>query len=161
MRKKERKEATGRIYICVFTISITRVIVEIHPYLQQTRLVRWMQQQEIQVTAYSSFGPAAFDEMPKEYENVKIQSLFEHPVITEIAKKHGKSAPQVLLKWSVEKNVAVIPKSVKEERMKENRDLFSWSLDEKDHEAIAGINQNMRFNKLVDGQYGMDLPLFE
>lgn len=129
--------------------------------MQQSRLVRWMQQQEIQVTAYSSFGPAAFDEMPKIYENVKIQSLFQHPVITEIAKKHGKSAPQVLLKWSVDRGVAVIPKSVSEERMRENRDLFSWSLDEKDHEAIAGLNQNLRFNLLVDGQYGMDLPLFE
>lgn len=130
--------------------------VELHPYLQQTKLVNWVQSQGIHVTAYSSFGPASFVSLTDDGKNTA--PLLENPVIKEIAAKHNKSTGQVLLRWSTEKNVAVIPKSTNAERIKSNLDLFSWSLDKSDLEKIAGLEQGLRFNDPYS--YGFGLPLF-
>lgn len=130
--------------------------VEIHPYLQQSKLVSWVQSQGIQVTAYSSFGPASFVSLTADGKNTA--PLLENPVIQEIAAKHNKSTGQVLLRWSTEKNVAVIPKSMNPGRAKSNLDLFSWSLDKDDLEKIAGLEQGLRFNDPYS--YGFGLPLF-
>ncbi|ORY98723.1 4-dihydromethyltrisporate dehydrogenase [Syncephalastrum racemosum] len=133
--------------------------IELHPYLQQSRLVEWTQKQGIHVTAYSSFGPAAFDNFTSRSSTVG--PLLEHDTIKAIANKHGKSTGQVLLRWSIERKVAVIPKSSNEGRMKSNLDLFSWSLDEEDRKSITDMNQNIRFNDLQDVMYGFELPLFD
>ncbi|KAI8136410.1 xylose reductase [Fennellomyces sp. T-0311] len=133
--------------------------VELHPYLQQTRLVRWVQSHGIQVTAYSSFGPAAFDNFTA--EGKKLGPLLEHDTVKKIADKHDKSTGQVLLRWSVERPVAVIPKSAHVERMKSNHDLFTWSLDDEDRKAINAMDVNVRFNNLAEDVYGFELPIFD
>ncbi|KAI9498433.1 xylose reductase [Zychaea mexicana] len=133
--------------------------IELHPYLQQKRLVHWVQSQGIQVTAYSSFGPAAFDNVTA--QGKQLGPLLEHDKIKQIADKHGKTTGQVLLRWSVERPVAVIPKSASPDRMKSNHDLFSWSLDDEDRKVINGMNVNFRFNDLAQDVYGFELPLFD
>ena len=131
--------------------------VEIHPYLQRNKFVDWMKRQGIQVTAYSSFGSAAFNTFTQ--ENKHLSPLLEHETIKRIADKHGRTASQILLRWAVERKVTVIPKSGNVGRMKTNLDLFSFSLDDNDHNTIAAMNANIRFNDLEI--YGIDIPLYE
>ncbi|KAI8984105.1 xylose reductase [Mycotypha africana] len=131
--------------------------VELHPYLQQKRLVEWVQKQGIQITAYSSFGPASFVDLTVDGKTAS--PLLEHDIIKEISQKHSKTAGQILLRWSIERNVAVIPKSTHEERIKSNLDLFSWSLDGEDMKKIESLDKRLRFNDPFS--YGFGLPLFD
>ncbi|KAG0165222.1 NAD(P)H-dependent D-xylose reductase (XR) [Apophysomyces sp. BC1034] len=131
--------------------------VELHPYLQQPRLVKWVQSQGIAVMAYSSFGPISYLEMTEEAKSTP--PLLENSVIKAIANKHQKSPSQVLLRWSVQKDVVVIPKSLNPDRMRNNLDVLSWTLDEQDLKDIAGLDQKLRFNDTVS--YGLSLPLWD
>ncbi|KAJ8652647.1 hypothetical protein O0I10_011725 [Lichtheimia ornata] len=131
--------------------------IEMHPYLQRQRVVDWFQKQGIQVTAYSQFGPEAFDKFTA--ENMHLVPLMEHETIKKIADKHGKTTGQVLLRWQVQRKVAVIPKSSNDTRQKQNLDLFSWSLDDQDYKAITDMDKNIRYNELE--LYGIDIPLYE
>ena len=130
--------------------------IEIHPLLPQERLVKWVQEQGIQVTAYSSFGPSSYTVFS---ESAKTATpLLDHDVIKSIASKHKKTAAQILLRWSIERNIAVLPKSMSEERIKSNLDVFSFKLDAKDHEEIKKLDENLRFNSLF--AYNINIPLF-
>ncbi|KAL9541219.1 hypothetical protein MBANPS3_009243 [Mucor bainieri] len=130
--------------------------IELHPYLQQTPLVKWVQEQDIQVTAYSSFGPSSYTVFS---ESAKTATpLLDHDVIKSIASKHGKTPAQVLLRWSIERDVAVLPKSMSEDRIKSNLDVFSFKLDDKDHDEIKKLDENLRFNSLF--AYNINIPLF-
>ncbi|SAM02260.1 hypothetical protein [Absidia glauca] len=131
--------------------------VELHPYLQQKRLVEWVQKQGVAVTAYSSFGPASYVTLNEEGKTAK--PLLSHELVQDIATKYEKSTAQVLLRWSIQRNVAVIPKSMNEGRMKSNLDIFSWSLEQKDVDALNKLEMGARFNDTVS--YGFDLPLFD
>lgn len=133
--------------------------IEYHPYLQQKRLIDWVKSQDIQIIAYASFGNVAFDDVPPHIAHLK--NLFEHPVITKIAEKHGLNAGQVLLAWAAQQDIVVIPKSVNVARMKTNLDIFSKKLDQEDFEQIKTLNENARFNDFFPNTYGFDLPLFE
>lgn len=132
-------------------------VVELHPYLQQKRLVEWVQKQGVAVTAYSSFGPASYVTLNEEGKTA--QPLLTHELVQDVATKYGKSTAQVLLRWSIQRNVAVIPKSMNEDRMKSNLDIFSWSLEQKDVDALNKLEMGARFNDTVS--YGFDLPLFD
>lgn len=131
--------------------------VEIHPYLPQERLVKWVQAQGIQITAYSSFGPTSYAGIS---ENGKqAQSLLDHADVNSIASKHGVTTGQVLLKWAVDQDIAVIPKSVNEDRMKGNFELYSFSLDDQDKKELGQLSSSQRFNDPM--HYGFNLPLFD
>lgn len=131
--------------------------VELHPYLQQRTLVDWVQRQGIAVTAYSSFGPASFAAGGQKHAK-SVESLFENPVIKEVAAKYNRPPAQVALRWSLERNVAVVPKSLSVERMKSNLDALNWKMDEEDVEAINRLDMGLRFNDPV--LKGWDLPIF-
>lgn len=68
--------------------------------------------------------------------------IFHNPVLSEIAAKHGKSVAQVVLRWLNQRGIAIIPKSVKVERMRENRDILGFTLDAQDLAAIATLNRD-------------------
>jgi D-xylose reductase len=119
--------------------------IEHHPYLVQKPLVEFAKKEGLTVTAYSSFGPTGYVEMDLEHA-VKTPHLFEHHIINEIAKAHGKSAPQVLLRWSTQQNIAVIPKSDTVPMLLENLDAKNFDLTADEIKKIDGLNQNLRFN---------------
>ena len=60
----------------------------------------------------------------------------------EIAKKHGKTAAQVILRWNVQNQVIVIPKSVHKERMEENLNIWDFELDAEDMERLCTLDKN-------------------
>mmetsp|Transcript_78616 Transcript_78616/g.118234 ORF Transcript_78616/g.118234 Transcript_78616/m.118234 type:complete len:319 (-) Transcript_78616:3-959(-) len=132
------------------------VQIEIHPHLPQFQLVKWLQEQKIVVTAYSSFGSISYRDVFTDFVK-DVPSLLDDEVINGIAKSHNKTSGQILLRWAVQRECVVVPKSTNETRLKENLDVLDFVLTEEEMKAIAGINQNIRFND--PGRYA-NLPIF-
>ena len=66
--------------------------------------------------------------------------MFTNPVLVEIGKKYNKTAAQVVLRWNIERNVSVIPKSVHKNRMEQNLAIWDFSLNEEDMKKIATLD---------------------
>ncbi len=71
-----------------------------------------------------------------------MNDFFHNPVLQAIAKKHHKGVGQVALRYLLDLDVVVIPKSTKPERMAENIDVFDFSLDDEDKAQIAALDEN-------------------
>jgi hypothetical protein len=97
------------------------------------------------VTAYSSFGPLSFVELNMQKAK-DAPMLFEHDVVKSIADSHGKTPAQVLLRWSTQRGVAVIPKSNNQSRLAQNLDVCSFDLKEDEIEKISALDKGLRFN---------------
>ena len=74
----------------------------------------------------------------------KINDLLENETMNTIAKKHGKTVPQVAIRWLVEREVVVIPKSVTPSRIKQNYEVFDFELDQEDMAEIKKLNRGMK-----------------
>lgn len=113
--------------------------VECHPYLSQPKLKKFCDDREIFLTAYSPLGspdrPWAKPDDPK---------LLDEPKLLELAKKHGKSTAQVLLRWQIQRGIIVIPKSVTPSRIEENGKLFDFNLTPEDIGLIESFECNGR-----------------
>ncbi|TLS49786.1 aldo/keto reductase [Paenibacillus antri] len=103
--------------------------VEFHPRLTQKPLLRFSKEQGIQLEAWSPLMQG---------------ELLEHPTLSELAAKYGKSVAQIILRWDVQHGVVTIPKSTKEHRIVENAALFDFALSEEDMQRIDGLNQDLR-----------------
>ena len=68
--------------------------------------------------------------------------IFENEILKNVAKKYNKSIAQVILRWLIQREIAVIPKTLSKERMVENISVFDFSLDSNDMESISKISQN-------------------
>lgn len=101
--------------------------VETHVFCQQKKARKVMKRHGVQA---ESWGPFA------EGRN----GLFTNPVLQEIAAAHGRSVAQVALRFLLQNDVVVIPKSVKKERMAENLDVFGFSLDAAEMERISALD---------------------
>ena len=66
--------------------------------------------------------------------------LLRHPVLAEVAKKHGRTPAQTIIRWHLDNGLIVIPKSVKPERIHENFDVFGFQLDQDDLARIAELD---------------------
>ncbi|XP_049849604.1 aldo-keto reductase family 1 member B1-like [Schistocerca gregaria] len=115
--------------------------VEIHPYLPQHALVDFCHSKGIQVTAYS---PLATASKPKQSQ---YPPLLEHELVQELAKKYARTSAQIVLRWSVQRNLVVIPKSVNENRIQENYNIWDFSLSDEDMTKLSNMNIKMRFVK--------------
>ena len=70
--------------------------------------------------------------------------LLDNEVIQKIAQKHNKSAAQIILRWHLEQGILLNVKSVKVERMRANRDVFDFSLDQEDMLLLDALDENLR-----------------
>lgn len=86
---------------------ISSLQIEHHPYLVQAELIKMAQTNKIVVTAYSSFGPQSFLELPPDFRERagKVDLLFDAEPVKSIAGKHGKTPAQVLLRWATQRYV--------------------------------------------------------
>lgn len=100
--------------------------IEFNPRIHQPDTVAFCQDNHIQLEAWSPLGNG---------------QLLNSPVINKIAKEHGKSPAQVILRWELQQGFIVIPKSIHEERMRENRDVYDFELDADEMEAIAMLDE--------------------
>lgn len=74
--------------------------------------------------------------------------VFTDPELTEIGKKYGKSAAQVVLRWNVQRGVSIIPKSVHVERMEQNMDIWDFALTDEEMAKIA--TKDLGHSEIVD-----------
>eukprot|EP00058_Branchiostoma_floridae_P008366 XP_002593854.1 hypothetical protein BRAFLDRAFT_75685 [Branchiostoma floridae] len=114
--------------------------VESHPYLGCHRLLEYCTAKDVVLTAYCPIARPG----SKEAEQYGVASLLQDPVIVEISKNHGKTPAQVCLKWQVQRNVVVIPKSVSLARIQENSQLFDFELSEAEMSSINRLDKNGR-----------------
>jgi len=123
--------------------------IEHHPYLVQPTLIKLAEAEGIAVTAYSSFGPQSFVELG--WDKAKdTPVLFEHSVVVDAAKKHGKTPAQVLLRWATQRGIAVIPKSNNQGRLQQNLEVTEFDLEKSEIDAISALDRNLRFNNPTD-----------
>lgn len=127
---------------------ISSLQIEHHPYLVQSQLVALAQENDIVITAYSSFGPQSFVELPGIFSKRAsgAELLLESSVIKELADKHGRTPAQILLRWATQRGIAVIPKSNNPGRLAQNLDVLSFDLEESEIEKISGLDRGLRFN---------------
>ena len=102
--------------------------VETHPHNQQTEAKKWMEKYGIQHEAWAPFGEGR-------------NGLFDDPVLAEIGAKYGKTTAQVILRWHIQRNTVVIPKSTHYDRMVQNIDVFDFALTDEDMEKIAALDK--------------------
>ena len=117
------------IDLCQFA-EVTPAVnqVETHVFHQQKTAHEYMKKYGVQ---HESWGP--FAEGRKDF--------FSNPVLTEIGAKYGKSSAQTALRFLLQSDVVVIPKSTHKERMEQNLDVFDFSLEEADMEAIRALDE--------------------
>jgi 2,5-diketo-D-gluconate reductase A len=101
--------------------------IETHPFHQRATDQELMRERGVQI---ESWGPFA------EGRN----NLFTDPVLSDIAEAHGKSVAQVVLRWLVQREVVVIPKSVRPDRMAQNLDIFDFALTDDQMKRIATLD---------------------
>lgn len=102
--------------------------IETHPFNQQAEAKRWLDKYGVQMEAWAPFGEGR-------------GGLFENPVLLGIADKYGRTTAQIMLRWHIQRGIAVIPKSVHRERMEENFRVFDFSLSEEDMNLIASLDK--------------------
>lgn len=104
--------------------------IELHPHLQQHAAREYHAEQGIATEAWSPLGQG--------------RGLLEVPAIIAIAQKHGRTPAQIVLRWHLQLGNVVIPKSVTPSRIKENIEVFDFSLDTEDLAAITALNEDRR-----------------
>jgi diketogulonate reductase-like aldo/keto reductase len=103
--------------------------VELHVFLQQPELVKYCQERNITVEAYSPIAHA---------------KAMDNEVINSIAKKHNKTYAQIMLRWLIQQEVVILPKSVTPSRIAENIDIFDFTLDTEDLSELAKQDKDLR-----------------
>ncbi|MFH9980838.1 aldo/keto reductase [Streptomyces sp. NPDC017179] len=104
--------------------------IELHPHLQQHAAREYHAKQGIATEAWSPLGQG--------------KGLLEVPAIVAIAQKHNRTPAQIVLRWHLQLGNIVIPKSVTPSRIRENIDVFGFSLDDEDLGAISALNEDRR-----------------
>jgi D-xylose reductase len=135
--------------------------VESHPYLTQTKLLRYCMQESIAYTAFSPLGAPSYVPLGMATES---DSVLHHPLVIEIAATVNRTPAQVVLRWGVQRGTAVIPKSSNPERLKQNLALGDFSLSDEDMQRIESLNRNQRFNdpgEFCEKAFGCFYPIYE
>lgn len=114
-------------------VSLVPALVqnEIHPYYQDNEVIPYIQSKGIVVQGWYPLGGRGYT-----------GPLLNNPVITEIARAHGKSSAQVILRWNLQKSVVVIPGSSNPDHIRENLDLFDFELTSEDMVRIKALDRN-------------------
>ena len=103
--------------------------VELHPWLTQKPLLDFCKRHNIQVESWSPLAKGQW---------------LDHPTLTEIGRKYGKTPAQVIIRWNLQLGIVTIPKSVKRERIIENADVFDFELTPEEIAAIDALNEGRR-----------------
>jgi diketogulonate reductase-like aldo/keto reductase len=112
--------------------------IEVHPYFQQQDVQAYGAEHDILTQAWAPIGGITF------YRDSGHSSTLEDPVIGEIARAHGKTPAQVMLRWHLQQGRSVIPKSTHRERIAENIDVVDFELTDEQLAAIDGLDTDRR-----------------
>lgn len=100
--------------------------IEIHPFHQRADVLEWGNKYNVQTEAWAPFGEGK-------------GGMFTNPLLSEIGAKYNKSVAQVILRWHLQRGIVVIPKTTHIDRMKQNIDVFDFTLSAEDMEKIATL----------------------
>ena len=103
--------------------------VEFHPYLVQQELIDFCHANGIQYEAWSPLMQG---------------QILDEPLLKQLAEKYGKSVAQVVIRWNLQKDVVVIPKSSNKGRIAANAEVFDFELSEDDVKQIDALDRNKR-----------------
>ena len=101
--------------------------VETHPFLQQIENAEFMKENNVQIESWAPFAEGK-------------NNIFQNDILLSIAVKYNKSVAQIILRWLTQRDIVVIPKSVRKERIIENFDIFDFELSKEDMEKIVTLN---------------------
>lgn len=131
--------------------------VETHPFNQQIEAQENMAKHNVQIESWGSFAEGR-------------DNIFTNPILTEIGKKYGKSAAQVMIRWQVQRGIVCLSKSVRADRMAENFNVFDFELSKDDMNRIQSLDRKESlffshqdpstvdlFLKLLEERAGMDI----
>lgn len=115
--------------ICLFS-EIKPMVnqIEINVFNQQNEAKKWADKYGVVLEAWAPFAEGR-------------NNMFKNKTLTQIANKHNKTVAQVILRWLLQREIVSLAKSVHENRIKENYDIFSFSLDEEDMNLIATLDK--------------------
>ena len=162
-----------RIGICNFGTAMIRDLcsysrirpsvlqVELHPYLNQQRLVRFCRENDIAVTGFSPFGASSYVPLGMAGAN---ESLFDDPEMKRIANDRGRTTGQIALRWAVQRGTVPIPKTQTAEHLEENLAIYDFELTEDEMAAIGGLDRNRRFNdpaEFGEAAFNTFYPIFD
>lgn len=116
--------------ICEIKPSILQT--EVHPYSQEKELKAFLKKEGIAIQAWYPLGHGD-------------KALIEEPLFAELGKKYGKSSAQIILRWHIQEGTVVIPGSKNPEHIRDNFDLFDFSLTKEEMEQIAAMDQQKRY----------------
>ena len=135
--------------------------IERHPYLVQEKLVRFCQQNDIAVTGFSPLGAGSYLELGMATAS---DSVLQESIVAEIAKTHNKTPAQTILRWGIQQGTAVIPKTSKPDRLKENLDVYDFELTDPEMAAITQLDRHQRFNDpgvFCEAAFNTFCPIYE
>ncbi len=101
--------------------------IELHPAYQQREVVEWAHRHNVRIEAWGPLGQGKYP-------------LFDAPAVADAASAHDRTPAQVVLRWHLQKGNIVFPKSVQEKRLRENIDVFGFTLDESEMAAIDALD---------------------
>ncbi|KAI3422924.1 Aldo_ket_red domain-containing protein, partial [Psidium guajava] len=125
--------------------------IELHPYFQRESLVKFCQQHGVCVTAHTPLGGATANTIM--FGSI---SCLDDPILKGLAKKYRTTVAQIVLRWSVQRNTVVIPKTSKPERLEENFRVFHFELEKEDMDLIKSLDRNYRTNQPAKS-WGIDI----
>lgn len=118
-------QLSNALHISNVPIAVNQI--EYHPYFQRPELLEYCRESDVIVEAAA---PLARTE------------VLGDETLHELAEKYDKSPAQIILRWAIEKDIVVIPKSRSPEHIADNSELFDWSLEASDHERIDTLDRN-------------------
>ena len=128
---------SDRIVDFCYNVKIIPAInqLEIHPFYQRNEEIELLKEYKIQAEGWAPFAEG-------------LNGMFTNPVLSKIAKSYGKSVAQVILRFNIQRNIIVIPKSIHKERMEENFNVFDFELNAEDMKRVVELDLN--YPQMVD-----------
>ncbi len=143
------------------TIKPAMLQIESHPFLTQEPLLRLAADFGVAVTAFSPLGAQSYVSLDMATEADTV--LTAAPVVA-AAKRVQRTPAQVVLRWGVQRGTAIIPKTTRPERLRENLALFDFELSNEEMAAISNLNQDRRFNDpgvFCEQAFGTFYPIYD
>lgn len=173
MEELQREGLVKHVGVSNFGVSLIRDLlsyarirpavlqVESHPYLVQAKLLRYCQQEKIAYTAFSPLGAGSY--VPLGMAQAA-DSVLQHPMVVAIAQECHRTPAQVVLRWGAQRGTAVIPKTSRIERLRENLAIDDFSLTDAQMHAISGLDCHVRYNDpgvFCEQAFGCYYPIYE
>jgi len=161
------------IGVCNFNVALLRDLlsgavippavlqVELHPQLTQQKLLRFCREKDLAVTAFSPLGAPSYVPLGMADSG---ESILQHPTIAAIAAACRKTPAQVILRWGLQRGTALVPKTSRSQRLRENISILDFELSPAQMKEISALNANRRFNDpgvFCEEAFNTFFPIYE